>query len=233
MGQAQAAEKPKRSRHRKLLIWLAVDAVVAVTVIGLLLYRPSQYQPVVAADTSADPNGQTVHPYLHRDLGSTFYNESQKRRPFEIVVLDEKLNEAIAQNRWQSEGVELSAPQVLFTPERITLMGTADVEGAKFVVTIELNPLLDGKGYLSFAIAKVKVGAMNVTPLAKLAAREMYRKEMGSGPVEVDNLSAKIVASLLNEEPFDPLMEVGGKWVRLKGFDLTSGRLALQFVPGK
>lgn len=223
-------EQRKKSRRRKLLIWLAVDLAVAAILISLLVYRPSGYHPVAPAPNS---NGETVHPYLHRDLAATFYNQAQEQRPFEMTVLDKSLSEAIADKKWQSEGVLLSAPQVLFVPGRIVLMGMANVEGAGFVVTIELAPQMTDRGYLDLAVEKVKIGAMNVTPLARMMAKKMYQEQVDTGGVGMDNLAAKILASLLAGQPFEPVLEVDDKWVRLKGFDITQGKLAAQFVPAK
>jgi hypothetical protein len=225
-------EKRKRSRRRKLLYWLAIDIAVAATVIGMLIYKPARYHPAVPP-ASADANDPAAHPYLHRDLASTFYNNAQKQRPFDMVILDQSLNEAMARLKWQSEGVTLAAPQVFFAAGRIVLMGTADVEKAKFVVTIELAPRMDDKGYLDLAVEKVKVGAMNVTPLAKMIGRKMYREQINTGAVDMENLGTKIVASLLNGEPFDPMVEAEDKWVRLKSLDIAPGRLTAQFVPAK
>ena len=227
-------EKRKKSRRRRLLFWLAIYIAVAATVICLLIYKPARYHPVVPP-ASADGNDPAAHPYLHRDLASTFYNNAQKQRPFEMVILDQSLNEAIARLKWpqQSEGVSLSAPEILFVPGRIVIMGTADVEKAKFVVTIELAPRMDDKGYLDLAVEKIKVGAMNVTPLAKMMGRKMYREQINTGAVDMENLGTKIVASLLNGEPFDPVVEAEDKWVRLKSLDIAPGRLTAQFVPAK
>ena len=223
-------EKRKISRRRKLLIWLAVDLAVAAVLIALLVYRPSGYHPVAPAPNA---NGETVHPYLHRDLASTFYNKAQEQRPFEMTVLDKSLSEAIADKQWESEGVLLSAPQVLFVPGRIVLMGMADVQGAGFVVTIELAPQMTDRGYLDLAVEKVKVGAMNVTPLARMMAKKMYQEQVDTGGVGMDDLAAKILASLLAGQPFEPVVEVDDKWVRLKGFDITQGKLTAQFIPAK
>jgi len=228
--QGQAVEKRKRSRRRRLLCWLSIDLAVAAVLIALLVYRPSSYHPVVPAP---DPNGETVHPYLHRDLGSTFYNNAQKQRPFEMVVLDEKLNEAIADKKWQSEGVGLSAPQVLFVPGRVILMGMADIEGAGFVVTVELKPQMNEQEHLDLAVEKVKVGAMNVTPLARMMARKMYQEQVETGAIDMDNLGTKIVASLLNGQPFEPVIEIDDKWVRLKSLEVAQGKLTAQFIPAK
>lgn len=225
----------KKSRRKKLIWWLAIDFTVAAVVLGLLLYKPFRYHPMVVASASADPNGQAVHPYLHRDLGSKFYNEAQRQRPFEMVVLDKNLNEAIGQMSWprHSEGVTLSRPEVLFIPGRIVLMGTADIEGAKFVITVELGPQLDEAGSLNLLVKKVKVGAMNITPLAKTVARKMFQERINEGWVDTEHLGTKIVASLLAQEAFDPIMDVDGKTVRLKHVDITQGKLTAQFVPVK
>jgi hypothetical protein len=231
LAQGQALEKRKKSRRRRLLIWLSIDLAVAAVVIGLLVYRPSRYHPVVPAP---NPDGETVHPYLHRDLASTFYNEVQKRRPFEMVVVDEKLNEAIADKRWMSEGVMLAAPQVFFVPGRVILMGTADLEGAKFIVSITLAPQINDQGYLDLPVEKIKVGAMNITPLAKMMARKMYQEQVQTKAVDMEDLGAKIAASLLNAQPFDPVVDAGDdKWVRLKSLTITQGNLSAMFVPAK
>jgi len=223
-------EKRKKSRRRRLLIWLSIDLAVAAVVIALLVYRPARYRPIVPPPS---PNGETVHPYLHRDLGATFYNKAQERRPFEMVVLDQMLNEAIASKTWQSEGVGLSAPQIFFIAGQILLMGTADLEGAKFIVTIELAPQMTENGYLDLVVQKVKVGAMNVTPLARMMGRKMYQEQVNTGSVDTENLGTKIVASLLNGQPFEPVIEVDDKWVQLKSFEITEGKLTAQFIPAK
>ncbi len=230
-AERQRLEKRKKSRRKKLLIWLGVDLFVALVVIVLLLHKPSRYNPVPPAEP--DPNGQQVDPYLHRDLWSKFYNGAQRQRPFEMVVLDQALNEAIAKLKWPQEtgGITFSAPQVLFTSGRIVLMGTTAVEGAEFVITIELGPHLDEQGNLNLLVEKVKVGAMNVTPLAKMMARKMYRERLESAPIDMEDLRTKIAASLFSEEPFAPVVKVEDKWVRLKSVELADGKLAAQFVP--
>jgi len=226
-------EKPKKSKHRKLFYWLLVDAAVAVVVFSLLLYRPSQYHPALST-VPPDPNGERVPRYISHELAPKLYNGAQSRRPFEMVVLDKNLNEALAQQTWlQEAGVALSAPAVLFVSGHIVLMGTADVKGANFVVTVKLGPQLDEKGCLNLAVEKVKVGAMNVTPLARMMGRKMYKERLDTGPVDTDDIRTKIAASLLSGEPFDPVFLVDDKWVRLQSFEITPGKLIAQLVPAK
>ena len=225
--------KRKTSRRKKLLIWLGVDLAVAAVVVLLFLHKPSQYHPPAPADP--DPNGQQVDPYLHRDLYSKFYNGAQNQRPFGMVVLDQALNEALARLNWSQEsgGVRLSAPQVFFAPGHIVLMGTTTVEGAELILTIEIGPQMDDRGNLNLLVDKVKIGAINVTPLVKMMAKKMYRERIESAPVDMQDLRTKAVASLLNDEPFEPVLRVEDKWVRLQSFDITDGKLTAQFVPAK
>jgi hypothetical protein len=225
--------KRKKSRRRKLLYWLLIDVVIAAIVFGLLFYKPSRYNPVVSTATGADSD--RVHPYLHRELGSKFYNGAQSQRPFEMIVLDKGLNEAIAQVRWpqEAEGIAFSAPAVLFVPGRIVLMGTANIEGAEFVVTIELEPRMNGQKLLNLNVAKVKIGAMNITPLAKMIAKKMYQERLETEPVDTQDWRAKIAASLLNGEAFEPIFPAEDKRVRLKSFNITQGKLIAQLIPVK
>jgi uncharacterized protein YpmS len=226
-------EKRKTSRRKKLLVWLAIDLVVAAVVILLFLHKPSQYHPAAPADP--DPNSRQVDPYLHRNLSSRFYNGAQSQQPFEMVVLDQALNEALTRLNWseQSGGVEISRPQVFFTPGHIVLMGTITVEGAELILTIELGPQMDDQGNLNLVVDKVKVGAINVTPLVKMMAKRMYRERIESTPIDMQDLRTRAVASLLNEEPFEPVLRVEDKWVRLQSFEITNGKLTARFTAAK
>ncbi len=225
-------EKQKKSKRRKLLYWLLVDALVAVVVLTLLLYRPSQYRPLVFM-LPPDPNGERVPRYITHELAPKLYNGAQSQRPFEMLVLDKGLNEAIARQKWpqEAEGVALSAPQVLFVPGHVVLMGTAAIEGARFVLTIKLGPQLDEEGRLNLVVEKVKIGAMNVTPVAKMMAAKMYKERLEAGAVDPEDLRTKLAASLLAGEPFEPVFLIDDKWVRLKSFTFTKGKLVAQFVP--
>lgn len=224
-------EKPKKPRRKKLMIWLGVDLVVAAIVICLLLYKPAQYHPVMSP-AATDPNGQRVHPYLSHELMPTLYNNAQDREPFEMEVLDQRLNEAIAQTGWlqESGGIKLSAPAVAFTPGRVVLMGTADIEGAGFVVTVEIGPQILKDGRLNLVVEKVRIGVMNITPLAKMMGKKMYRERVEAGGVDIDDWRTKIAASLLSEEPFEPVFPVDDKQIRLTGFDITRGKLIARLV---
>jgi len=224
--------KKKKSKRKKLLYWLLIDLVVFGVVIGSLLHKPAGYNPLVR---SADSDSDEVHPYIHRDLASTLYNGAQSQKPFDLEVIDSALNEAIALVKWPqaSGGVTFFAPEVLFQPDTIVLRGTTSIEGAELVVTIELGPTLSDDGLLSLNVQKVKIGAMNITPLAKMIARREYQNRLETVPVDTDDIRTKIAASLLIDEPFEPVFKVEDKWVRLQKISLVQGKLTAHFVPAE
>ena len=223
-------EVRKKKKYKKLASWLLVDLAVASIIFALLLYKPSGYGPHEV--NSADPRRGRVHPYLTH-LSSELYNGAQRGEPFELVVIEEAINETIGWSKWpkESEGVTFSAPVVVFMPESVVLMGTADIKGAEFVVTIVLEPRVDQQGLLNLQVAKVKIGAMNITPLAKVIAKRMYQNRLATMPIDIDDLRTKIAGSLLSDEPFEPVFRIEDRRVRLEKVTVIQGKLILHLVP--
>lgn len=230
MDQKADLEVRKKDRYKKIAGWLLIDLAVASIIFALLLYKPSRYGLPVAKPAS-DPPGR-VHPYLTH-LSSELYNAAQRGKPFELVVVEEGINETIGRSKWpkESEGVMFSAPVVFFVPESIVLMGTADIKGAEFVVTIVLEPRVDQQGLLNLQVAKVKIGAMNITPLAKIIAKQMYQHRLATEPIAKEDLRTKIAGSLLSDEPFEAVFKVDDKKVRVEKVTVTQGKLILHLVP--
>ncbi|MBN1805846.1 MAG: hypothetical protein JW837_11395 [Sedimentisphaerales bacterium] len=222
-------KKSKKSRRYRLIRWLLIDLAIVAIVFSLLLYRPGRYKPV---DSNSFEEGE-VSPYLTNKLSPAVYNGAQRAEPYDIVITQEGLNDIIARGSWpmESEGVLLYAPAALFVPGRLVLMGTADAKGVEFVVTIEIEPLIDEQGLLNLDVTKVKVGAMNVTPLAKMAAKKMYAQQIASVRVDTEALQTKIVASLLNDEPFDPVFEIDDKKLRIEKITIENEKLSARLVP--
>lgn len=219
-----------KKRLKKLAIWLFVDLCVAALVIGLLLYRPGRYDPVSPAGFKP---GQ-VSPYLTH-LSSAIYNGAQLGEAFDVVLSEEGINDMIARGDWprENEGVMLYAPAAVLEPGIAALMGTANVRGMEFIVTIELNPEIDSDGLLHLKVEKLKVGAMNVTPLARLMARKMYAERTASELVDMDAWQTKVAASLLNDEPFEPIFPTGDKKVdvRVQEIAIEKGNVRLRLIP--
>lgn len=219
------------TRRRKLAIWLSIDLVAAVIIFALLHHKPGAYDPD-AFDTGAPENGQ-VSIYLTHDLLPRIHNQAQYGKPFDVVITQEGINEIVAGMGWPivSDGTMLYGPVVLFVPDGVVLMGTARIKGVEFVVTIVLHPQIDEQRLLNLRVAKVKVGAMNITPLAKMMARKMYADRLATVRVDTQAFRTKVAASLLNEEPFDPVFEVEKQKMRIEGITVEQESLTARLVP--
>ena len=221
----------KKSRLKKLIIWLSIDLVVAAVLIGLLIYKPGNYNPAVF-DSGNIERGQ-VSPYLTHELSPQIYNGSQHGEPFDLTVTQEGINEIIAWSGWpkESEGVILTDPAVLFVPGSIVMMGKAVIKGVDFIVTIIVEPKIDDRKFLSLQVSKVKVGAMNITPLAKMMAKKMYEQNQAAMSSQESELQTKIVASLLNDEAFEPVFKIEGKKFLVEKIVILNEQLILHLVP--
>ncbi len=221
----------KKARFKKLAIWLLVDLAVAAIIFALLLYRPGRYKPA-DLDSGNYQRGQ-VSPYLTHDLGPALNKGVQYREPFELTITQKGLNDIISRGNWpmESEGVLLYAPAAIFIPGTVVLMGTADVKGVEFIITIELEPKIDEQRLLNLEVSKVKVGAMNITPLAKMMAKRMYAQRLSAIPIDTEAVQTKIAASLLTDEPFEPVFKVDDKKVRIEKIAVAKEKLLLRLVP--
>lgn len=221
----------KKTKFKKVYWLLAGLAAVPVILVLLLLYKPARYDPLKV--TPAGSRGGQVSPYLTHELLPQLYNGAQRQEPFELAVSQKGINEAIARSKWpkESDGIRFSVPKVLFVADSIVLMGTTAVGGAEFVVTVVTAPSLDEEGLLNLRVVNVRVGAVSITPLARLIARKMYLERFGRIDSGTRSLQAQIAASLLNDEPFEPVFEIDDKKVRVEKITIAQGKLTVRLVP--
>ncbi|MGB2863688.1 MAG: hypothetical protein WBC05_10225 [Sedimentisphaerales bacterium] len=221
----------KKSRRKKLVLWLLIDLAVAAVVFALLVYRPGSYDPA-DFDSYNYEQGQ-VSPYLTHELSPQLYNNSQRGEPFDLVVTQDGINEIVAGLGWPkfSEGIMLYAPAVLFVPGSVVLMITANIKDVELIITIELEPKIDEQKLLNLHVVKVKVGAVNITPLARMMGKKMYTERLAMLPVDTEALQTKIVASLLNEEAFEPVFSIEDNKVRVEKITVYKEKLTARLVP--
>ena len=229
-GKETDTNNRRKARLKKLLYWLTIDLTVAFVTIALLLYKPGRYNPTNTSPFVSEVN--EVSPYLTH-LSSEIYNAAQIGDPFEITITQEGVNDIITQANWpiESEGILLYAPSALFIPGMIVLMGTADFKGVEFIITVELNPQIDEEGLININVEKVKIGAMNITPLAKITAKKMYAHRLATVPVDIYSLQTQIAASLLNNEPFNPVFKIDHKRIRLSKINIENEKLTANLTP--
>jgi len=223
--------KKRLKRRYKLLIWLSADVIFAGIIIVLLLYKPPGYEPVDMR-TQPEEGPRQFSRYLTY-LYSQMHNNAQKNETFEIDVLEAGINQAIASAKWpqRSENITFAQPKAEFNENGITVTGTANVEGIDLLVTVQglLQMLEDGK--LNVHIQSVKIGAMNITLLAKYIAKQMYKEKFGMMYAESTDPRVLIAASLMEDTPFDPIFEVNDKGVRLTQTTMVEDIVRLKFAP--
>jgi len=229
--------KVRKKRKFKKRYWLLLDLALAIIILALLFYKPARYRP--PNTVPADNKQEEISPYLTNELLPQLYNSAQRDEPFDLDINQKGINETIARFKWprESDGVILSAPTVFFVPDSIVLMGTASIKGAELVVTVVAKPRLDEEGLLQLQVDKVKIGAMNITPIAKLLAKRMYTERIAGVPIDIEDLRTKIAASLLNEEPFEPILDVRDifedvdKKLRVEKITIIQKKLTIRLVP--
>jgi hypothetical protein len=223
--------RKKVQKRYKLLVWLTAIAIFTGIIIALLLYKPAGYEPVnINAQLEEGPT--QVSRYLTY-LYSQMHNNAQKKETFQIEVLEDGINQAIASANWpqRSDNIVFAQPTAEFSEDGITVTGTANVKGIDLAVTIHgLIKMLES-GQLNIHIQTVKIGAMNVTRLAKYFAKNMVKERFGMMYVESTDPRVLIAAALLEDKPFDPVFEVNDKGVRLTQTTMEQDFVRLKFNP--
>ena len=224
---SEAARLKKRKRRR---LWLLVDLGVSLTVTAimllLLLHRPVSYNPTKPAQT------KEVNTYWTHVIWPQIYNGAQQQKPFELEVSEEGINRIVADSDWPkvSEGAVFTAPQVNLATDSIILMGTATIENVNFIVTMAGKPVIDESGLLNLNISAFKIGALNVTPLAKVIARKMYAQRLADVRVNAEDLNAKVLNSLFYDKPFESVFPIDDKKIKIAGITTEQGKLTIRFV---
>ena len=220
-------ENRKKTKFKRLYCLFAGLAAVILLFALLLLYEPAVFNPPNTIDDNQ------VSPYLTHVLSPQLYNGVQRAEPFDLIITEDGINDVITRCGWprQTGGITFSVPVVFFVPDAIVLMGQVSVGGAEFVVTVVSKPCLNEADLLNLRVARVKLGAVNITPLARVIARRIYLQQVVGSGSDAETLSARIAASLLDGEPFEPVFEIDDKKVRIRKLTITQGKLTVYLVP--
>jgi uncharacterized protein YpmS len=220
-------EKTGKFRFTKrqwlLLVDAAIMLVVTLVAIILLLYKPAEYK--------ARPSSEEVSPYLTNRLIPAFYNGMQTRKPFELVIEEKPLNEAVSSFGWPQihDNVIVSTPAISFSENAIQIISMVNYNGMDMVFSIEINPQFNEKGQLNLQIERAKIGALSVTFIVKQVAKRMFTEQVSTE--EPDNIVYLAMASLMREEPFEPVFEMQNNKVKLDNIVIEKEKLRIHFVP--
>jgi hypothetical protein len=217
----------KAKFKKKVSVVLVVVSATAVIVIALLLHRPAYYKPLDFA------NSKEVSLYLTNELLPELYNGAQLQEPFDLVVTQSGINDIVARFEWPQEfgSIRFSAPMVFFVPDSIVLMGTVVMEGAEFVGTVVAEPSLDTEGLLNLQVVSVKIGAVDITPLARVLARRIFQQQFAAAGIGAEDMQAQVAASLLDGKPFKPVFKIEDKKVQVEKITIEQKKLTIRFGP--
>ena len=218
----------KKTKFRKYLLPAALFVLVLlVSVLVLTAYRPKRYAPVRVADQNQ------ISPYLTHNLLPAVFNGAQRSKQFEVVITQDGLNDIIARlpQPIKLHDITLTDPQVILTPMQITLMATVKARPVNPVLTIEVNPFINQHGLLNLCINRVLLGNVDITPIAMSIGNKAYSNWLSSTGTEPDNIAAQICRSLLNNEPFEPIFEIGGKQLRVSNIEITTKKIIVLLTP--
>jgi len=228
---AKVLKERKKKKFRKVYLCLAAVLVILVIVVLLLFHRPADYN-LPQANPAGKEAGK-ISRYLTHELLPNLYNGAQSHEPFDLVVTQEGINDAVGLSKWpkHAEGINFSAPLVFFTEDGIVLMATMTAGEAELVLTIRIEPVFDQQGLVNLGVTKVMVGAVNVTAFARIFLKNIYlENDSGRGPAD-EGIEEKIIRSLLNDEPFEPVFDIDGQRLRIEKITIEQGKLTLQLVP--
>jgi len=203
MEKRSQSKSDKKERFKKIYLLPAGVAAVFIFLVILLLQKPASYNPQKL--TVESRNQGKVSRYLTHQLMPNLYNGIQRGQPFELVVLQQGINDEIGAARWPkgAAGIIFSVPQVVFEDGKIVLLGTVSSGGVDLIVSSQIEPAIDPNGTMSLNLAKITVGAVNVTPFAKALLSGLYRNYLQSKGREADSSEAKVIFSLLEDKAFE------------------------------
>jgi hypothetical protein len=72
---------------------------------------------------------------------------------------------------------------------------------------------------------------VNVTLIAKVIAKRIYQRRFATANTDSEDWRAQIAASLLNNEPFEPVFRIDDKKVRIEKIAVAEEKLLLRLVP--
>jgi len=221
--------KDRKKKKFKSRCWLAAGLAAAVLILILLLasLRPGAYRPALPAGDDRPSR------YLTGVLLPGLYNGAQLGEPFELVVTQDGINDIIAHSNLpvRLKDITFSGLQVLLLPGQVLIMATAHVKDIHFILTAELNPIIDETGLMTLHIATVRLGTLNITALAKIIAGKIYAHRLGGADANSQNLTVRITRSLISDEPFEPLFQLERRKIRIEKLDVLRQKIALRLVP--
>ena len=225
--------KNKRRFSKILTIILSVLLIATILLVALtlmLFHKPAGYEPLPVSDANE------VSRHLTHDIAPTLYNNLQNPEPFELVLTQQAVSDIVARGKWPKDigdGLTIFAPRVYFADDAVVLMSLMELAGRKMVLTVVGNAWLDEQKLLNLNIEMIKLGSVNIRPIAMSVAADIYKTETAADPNSIDDLTKNIADALLHDKPFTPEFQYQDTRARITDIKIEPTRLTLQLTPLK
>ena len=219
--------EPKTKKRFKKRYWVLLPIIMVLLLVLLATHRPASYKPL------APPEDNKPSPYLTSVLMPNLYNGAQRGEPFELIVTEKGINDMISRQAWplMAGDFSFSAMQVIILDEHILIMATATAGDANFLISTQLWPAINEQGLLNLHISDVKIGAVNITLIARLISRTIYAERLNPSPEDMKRQSVQITRSVINDIPFDPVFEIDDIKLRIAEAQILQGKIRTILVP--
>ncbi|MGD0078499.1 MAG: hypothetical protein ABSB91_07730 [Sedimentisphaerales bacterium] len=213
----------KSRRGRYLLPAILILLIILASAFILIGHRPGNYAPPKAA------NPNEVSRYLTNELLPTIYNGAQLGESFELEITQEGLNDIISHlpGAMITNDLTLVRPEVILTPMQITVMATAEAMPMDLFLTVELNPFINKEGLMNLCVNRILLGKVNITSIARSIGNKAYADWMATTGTEPNNIASQICLSLLKDEPFDPVVKMNGRTLRVSKIDVMRRKIVV------
>lgn len=220
-------KKAKKLRLKSFCLFCGIIAVVLVILVIMLGYKP---EGLVGLNGGIN---KEVEEYITGELLPELYNGAQGQEPFGIEISQKNAENIVglAKWPWESDGIKFSRPNVFFASDAIVLIGKMNIKGAELAITVVSRPFIDEQGLLSLPLTGVRIGALNITPIARVIGRKIYISQISDEDVDSEKIGHKIADSLLTGKSFEPVFEIEDKEIRIEKISLELQKLTIGFVP--
>ena len=223
----------EKKRVVKFLVWVGIDVGIMVLLAVLLLWRPGGFHSPEVAETDE------VSSYLTHVLAPAVYNGVGKGVAFEVKIDEAGINEVVSQMGWpRAEGeVLLLTPAVTFLEGEVKIMATAMVRGVELVVTVIARPAVNSEGLLETGVEGIYIGAMNVTPIARMVGKRTYEEnfaafeEVSEGVVDLRDWGAVVAKGIFMDEAIEPVIRIDDETARIISIEAVEGKMVIGFEP--
>ncbi len=218
-----------RSRFSKILkiilSVLLITTILLVTFTLMLFQKPAGSEPL----NVKDPN--EVSRYLTHYIAPTLYNNLQSPEAFDLVLTQEAVSDIVARGKWPKEigeGLSIFAPRVYFADGAVVLMSRMELAGREMVLTVVGKAWLDEQKLLNLNIEMIKLGSVNIRPLAMSIANDIYNARLAKAADSINDQTKRIAEALLCEKPVQPRFEYRKQKALITNVTMEQTRLTLQ-----